>query len=690
MRMRYNTLKAQPMMLSEHRAKGEAVRRERERATRLVLEFGIVTGGVDTSAVAFVRVVRSADGSTLRKGMSSKTNFGGELVASVSLGGTSLGPFQPMLSAPNAQGGAYGFPVPVSRSHEVRCKLTVKWNEQVFMNPLELHISTSDGEPFKRRAVIQMPQGAAIVGGGNSPHPDRLGRPPLAAAAGRSPPLGRSPMRGIGPKGGACGRTPESSQSSPARRPPPVKRPVLSPRAAQRALDILPDDEPVVFTCEDDGVTSNGWVLYHRVQGNTGGAATKAQANVQGVRSHKNRTQAEEKVTNEAKLARQWITRLAEDTDALVDAALGSLNAVLRCFLQGAWKGLRLEELATGEAALEALRHSTQLPEAGNLQPNGQPDGELPMLLMDLAQAASPAMAQAYTATLDFIRSDPLRGQRLTELFNDRHGDDSARPSTFFQVAVDLPAFSLSAGGKAGPGSVLAGLLADLCMSLGKKHAYAIVAHGGACNAALQSVIESPSLSSFLVLRDPEVKETLPLHSVLQPTLLLADTSPSTDKSPPCHASARKLTAEMQQISWPRSRPEVTEVKETAAMLVDFFQMNNWMGIMPTDGADESLALLTRLTGGLRAYKGTRVRSEQPMAVRVSNYWTKIRASVRLGTLWLAVQASKDAGAMAGGDEGGGEEGEEEEGGEEGGDWERRGRGADQPWRPPTISRDWR
>jgi len=148
-------------------------------------------------------------------------------------------------------------------------------------------------------------------------------------------------------------------------------------------------------------------------------------------------------------------------------------------------------------------------------------------------------------------------------------------------------------------------LLNEVIRSLAKQHAFAIVAYAQGAAAMLTALLANPKLTSFLVLREPDADslDTDSLHGVLHPTLAPYDP----DGPPTLVRATRSLNAVLPQLTFIKfslsKNPQFYQ-RELAAEMMHYFRSNNWNGAMPTLGNSTMLALLTRLAGGMGAWRG--------------------------------------------------------------------------------------
>jgi len=131
--------------------------------------------------------------------------------------------------------------------------------------------------------------------------------------------------------------------------------------------------------------------------------------------------------------------------------------------------------------------------------------------------------------------------------------------------------------------------------------------------AVFIALLQEPSLSSFLVLREPDTEsiDVDSLHGILHPTLAPYDP----DGPPALVRATRGLNQVLPQLTFVKfslaSTPTFYQ-KELATELMQFFRTNNWTGSLPSVGNSSKLALLTRLAGGMGAWKGELRRGSSP------------------------------------------------------------------------------
>lgn len=70
-----------------------------------------------------------------------------------------------------------------------------------------------------------------------------------------------------------------------------------------------------------------------------------------------------------------------------------------------------------------------------------------------------------------------------------------------------------------------------------------------------------------------------------------------------------------------------------ALQMIEFFRETSWAGCLASDGTDHDLPIITRLTGGINAWKGVAIKSEEKKSakVRAKHFWARLRIAFRLG-----------------------------------------------------------
>jgi len=167
-----------------------------------------------------------------------------------------------------------------------------------------------------------------------------------------------------------------------------------------------------------------------------------------------------------------------------------------------------------------------------------------------------------------------------------------------FHVCIDIPGYGRSVGNPKAIKETPAAVLSDVIRSLGKSHAYALVGMDQATPIIIKALFEKPSLSSYIVMRepDPSIDDENVLFKILQPTLVLCAVGPRLP-------FARKLTSALQQGKLVELPQPKGKEKESAASkeLQSFFEEYNSQGNDP-GVVGRKMPLLTRLAGGIRAW----------------------------------------------------------------------------------------
>lgn len=138
----------------------------------------------------------------------------------------------------------------------------------------------------------------------------------------------------------------------------------------------------------------------------------------------------------------------------------------------------------------------------------------------------------------------------LARIFPDKErADDANMPKAFFQVALDVPGYGDSVDSSASDsihGFFNSKVLSEIIKSVSKAHAYCIVAYKEAAATLLQLMLTAPKLTSFIVLREPELDriDIDSLHGIIHPCL-----SPFDPDGPPNITKAqRNLNVVLQQV----------------------------------------------------------------------------------------------------------------------------------------------
>ena len=150
------------------------------------------------------------------------------------------------------------------------------------------------------------------------------------------------------------------------------------------------------------------------------------------------------------------------------------------------------------------------------------------LLLRSVCDGLEPAVKAIRDEMEELLRDQPetILADMLRQELKSENTDDANRPKSFYQVAIDVPGYGQSdlVDGLRAPGSegfVNLRLLGEVVQSLGKEHAYAMVACAQGVSALFSALLKAPHLTSFVVLREPDVSafDTDALHGVLHPTL---------------------------------------------------------------------------------------------------------------------------------------------------------------------------
>ena len=180
-------------------------------------------------------------------------------------------------------------------------------------------------------------------------------------------------------------------------------------------------------------------------------------------------------------------------------------------------------------------------------------------------------------------------------------------PEGLFHVALDCPAHGLSDDRSQVPGrqhlSALVldplHLIATCIKALGKTHAYCLVGSGQGGGALMRALQQQPMLANFLVVTSPQIDgPTAPYATILQPTLVVSARS----EGPTGLKTAKTLRS-----SLPRAllaEPAEGETwKMTATRALRLFEQYGWRAHMPNLGTAKHLPRITRLYGGLNAWR---------------------------------------------------------------------------------------
>jgi len=272
-------------------------------------------------------------------------------------------------------------------------------------------------------------------------------------------------------------------------------------------------------------------------------------------------------------------------------AITGSLAAVQHHLTVAASRGVPLTEVAADARADStvdaAVSHSLLLQAASRA---GDTSGE--------------ELAKVYEDLAEVLQRCPgliTLGVKDLSLANEA-------PSSLFHVAIDLPAVGGSEGDRLTSAIGARRLFTEVIQSLGKSHAFAIVADGTCATWLLDSLVEQPSLTSFVVLREPTHYEPR-YGTVLHPTLVVASEGASKDTKGGS-AIAKKLSQSLTNASLihydPATESEYSFMEaRLAGEVVSLLSNNGWRGYMPGFGHNGKLPLLTKLAGGRKAWESS-------------------------------------------------------------------------------------
>jgi hypothetical protein len=237
------------------------------------------------------------------------------------------------------------------------------------------------------------------------------------------------------------------------------------------------------------------------------------------------------------------------------------------------------------------------------------------LLLKSASSASDTTFVLLYDKMLALIGpSAPphARAGFLDELNMAGHGFDE--PAEFFHVAIDLPGFgntkasmqTLKRGAEekrvADEGAVMSPeFIVEVIKSLGKHYAYCIVTSAECSASVFSALLERPNLASFLVLKEPQVKDYDALHSIFQPTLILSESrqAASTDR-------IEQALMNNSIIEFSKKTNPSYIVKDASKDILAWMKGRKWRGHLSGFGHSKMRPLLTRLVGGVRMWSGVR------------------------------------------------------------------------------------
>jgi len=278
------------------------------------------------------------------------------------------------------------------------------------------------------------------------------------------------------------------------------------------------DDGGAPLVYGEDASQSSGWVTYL-----PGLSGARAQGTI--LISSRKVKEAKAASAQSSELASRWMDRLAEDTEHVVDEAIGHVRDVQQMLVLGANAMTPLPLLA--EDASLGLDKASQ-----------------GFLMKSVCEGMHPGIVDMYETMLNLVKSDS-KGSRLSELFKEKD-KNLLRPKNFFQVAIDLPGHGKT---PSAPDSLdWSAFLLEVIRALAKQHAYLVVGYGQSASALFNALLTNPKLTSFVAVREPEIDhvDVETLHGILHPVLVACDVEA------PLFRSVRQLESALLQISVPK------------------------------------------------------------------------------------------------------------------------------------------
>jgi len=405
--------------------------------------------------------------------------------------------------------------------------------------------------------------------------------------------------------------------------------PMQTSAKGSAAVTKPPPDEveggyPLVYEAPSGETLQSGWVSY--VVGTKGGRG-------QGLINTAWGNRAKAAGGLESELASRWIDRLQEATEEMVSDAVGQIRDVQAALVYGASQHLSIDQIPSNPQANPPAKDRGG-DGAGNTF-------DLRLMLRSVCEGFEPVIHGLYEEMCTIVREQGQDNSRLlTQMFPDKEGNnDENRPKSFYQVALDLPGYGQSDGAPL-DAHVSVKLLTEVIRSLAKVHAFCIVAYAQGAAAMLSALLAEPKLTSFLIVREPDLErlDMESLHGVLHPTLAPYDP----DGPQTLVRATRSLNAVLPQLTFCKfsltKNPQFYQ-RELATEMMAYFRANNWHGALPTLGNSSMLALLTRLAGGMGAWRG----DAKLMAKRAEKARAKAKAAEeKAAAKEAAVKARKE------------------------------------------------
>jgi len=229
-------------------------------------------------------------------------------------------------------------------------------------------------------------------------------------------------------------------------------------------------------------------------------------------------------------------------------------------------------------------------------------------LLQHAATCTDQSIVDVYSKMVGLVFNAPraTRERLLRQLPNTDSEPDLL--DACFHVAVDLPGHGLSLAKEPTPARLLASShsfatwLLDVIRSLGKMSCLAIVAVEHSCSMVLKLLVDRPSICRAAILREPALLTTLDeklLNQVLQPVLVLSGRSH--DYKHALHVAQSLQQGHLVDVA---GKGRQREHRAGTAIQEFLIECNQYAGsALPT----KKMPLLTRLAGGVNAWKGSRM-----------------------------------------------------------------------------------